>query len=236
MYALLSQLAQMTVASAPGTGPVTVGVAIPPFPTLESAGVVDGQIIRYFLADGAAWERGIGVYTVATKTFTRTVQRSSLGSSPINASINTTVNCSSAQFSGGGGGGSGIAYAQDFVSPGDFTPGTTTSLTLSTTPDSAASLLIAFDGIVQSHDTWSLAGAVITFSAAIPWNVQVVEAQCGLVGNNVFTVATLPAASGLAGVRAFVTDANSTTFLAIAVGGGVNAVPVVCDGTYWKIG
>jgi hypothetical protein len=38
------------------------------------------------------------------------------------------------------------------------------------------------------------------------------------------------------GARAMVTDANSTTFLAAAAGGGANVVPVVCNGTGWVIG
>ena len=51
------------------------------------------------------------------------------------------------------------------------------------------------------------------------------------------TVATLPNASSVgAGARAFVTDANSTTFNASAVGGGSNSVPVFSNGTNWYIG
>ena len=51
------------------------------------------------------------------------------------------------------------------------------------------------------------------------------------------TVGGLPAANVAgAGARAFVTDANSTTFLDAAVGGGGNNVPVVSDGTSWLIG
>ena len=42
--------------------------------------------------------------------------------------------------------------------------------------------------------------------------------------------------SGAKGTRAFVTDANATTFLSTAAGGGSNNVPVVCDGTNWVIG
>lgn len=51
------------------------------------------------------------------------------------------------------------------------------------------------------------------------------------------TTANLPSAvtSG-AGARAFVTDANSATFNAVLVGGGVNIVPVFSDGTDWRIG
>lgn len=51
------------------------------------------------------------------------------------------------------------------------------------------------------------------------------------------TVAGLPAAATAgAGARAFVTDANATTFLSVVAGGGANAVPVVSNGTNWLIG
>lgn len=51
------------------------------------------------------------------------------------------------------------------------------------------------------------------------------------------TVASLPAASAaLTGARAFVTDANATTFASIVAGGGANKIPVYCDGTNWRIG
>ncbi len=39
-----------------------------------------------------------------------------------------------------------------------------------------------------------------------------------------------------AGARAFVTDANSTTFNAALVGGGANRVPVFSDGSAWRLG
>jgi len=51
------------------------------------------------------------------------------------------------------------------------------------------------------------------------------------------TVANLPAAATVGmGARAFVSDANSTTFNATAVGGSTNEVPVFSDGTDWRIG
>lgn len=57
------------------------------------------------------------------------------------------------------------------------------------------------------------------------------------IGPPSVTVATLPAAAaGLAGYRAFVTDANATTFASIVAGGGSNGVPVYCDGANWRIG
>ena len=51
------------------------------------------------------------------------------------------------------------------------------------------------------------------------------------------TVATLPAAGTAgAGARAFVSDANATTFASVVAGGGANGVPVYSDGTNWRIG
>ena len=53
----------------------------------------------------------------------------------------------------------------------------------------------------------------------------------------VLTVTTLPAAATAgAGARAFVSDANATTFASVVAGGGANGVPVYSDGTNWRIG
>jgi hypothetical protein len=53
----------------------------------------------------------------------------------------------------------------------------------------------------------------------------------------VYTVATLPsAATSGTGARAFVSDANATTFASTVAGGGANKVPVYSDGTNWKVG
>ena len=49
------------------------------------------------------------------------------------------------------------------------------------------------------------------------------------------TVSTLPAA-GTMGRRAFVSDANATTFATVVAAGGANKVPVYDDGTNWRIG
>jgi len=52
-----------------------------------------------------------------------------------------------------------------------------------------------------------------------------------------YTVDTLPAAGTAgAGARAFVSDANATTFNSVVAGGGANFVPVFSDGTNWNIG
>lgn len=100
----------------------------------------------------------------------------------------TVGNCYQADASGnlsdsgsvcGGGGTPGppTGVVQDFVAPGDFTPGTTTTLTLSSAPVDENILTIMFDGVAQAHNTYSLAGSVVTFSAAIPSNIVLVEAQ-----------------------------------------------------------
>lgn len=68
------------------------------------------------------------------------------------------------------------------------------------------------------------------------FNRRVSTVVNGLLGaGSVLTVATLPAA-GTAGRRAFVTNANATTFASIVAGGGSNGVPVYDDGTNWRIG
>lgn len=54
------------------------------------------------------------------------------------------------------------------------------------------------------------------------------------VATGVYTVATLPA--GVKGQRAFVSDANATTFASTVAGGGSNNVPVFYNGTNWLIG
>jgi hypothetical protein len=51
---------------------------------------------------------------------------------------------------------------------------------------------------------------------------------------SVYTVATLP--PGVAGARAFVSDAAAPAFGGAAVGGGVVGVPVYFDGATWMVG
>lgn len=68
-------------------------------------------------------------------------------------------------------------------------------------------------------------------------NVEETLFPAGYVKQKVFTVAGLPSASTAgAGARAFVSDANATTFAATVAGGGANNIPVYSDGTNWKIG
>lgn len=68
---------------------------------------------------------------------------------------------------------------QIFNSPGDFTPGTTTFLTLteSPLPLTEASLDVHFDGVFQMPTTYSLSGDVITFTSAIQTGVLAVAVR-----------------------------------------------------------
>jgi len=59
----------------------------------------------------------------------------------------------------------------------------------------------------------------------------------GIIETLFYTTATLPpAATVLAGARAFVADANTTTFYAGYVGSGAYYAPIFSDGTGWHIG
>ncbi|WP_109477724.1 hypothetical protein [Paraburkholderia sp. C35] len=61
----------------------------------------------------------------------------------------------------------------------DFTPGTTTSLTLSNTYGSSANLWVAFDAAEQGADSFSLNGVTLTFTAPIPVGVSKVFVKGG---------------------------------------------------------
>jgi hypothetical protein len=70
-----------------------------------------------------------------------------------------------------------------------------------------------------------------------PWSMQSVFAGAVSLQYGTLTFATLPAcvAANL-GAHAYITDAASTTFFAVAAGGGKSTAPVGCDGTNWRIG
>lgn len=70
---------------------------------------------------------------------------------------------------------SAVAQAVDgekdlFVAGVNYTKGTTTQLTLAYTPAKSGTVKVFFDGVFQHLTEWSLAGNVITFTAAIPAN------------------------------------------------------------------
>lgn len=81
--------AQMTVASAPGTGAITLGSAVSGFQSFAAAGAATGQLVSYAIQDTAgAFEYGRGTYSSTGPTLTRTTI---LGSSNSGSAINATA-------------------------------------------------------------------------------------------------------------------------------------------------
>lgn len=87
---------RMSVASAPGTGIITVNTAAVGFQSLVAAGLNDGDTTSYVIEDGSpigsAWEIGLGTWS-NSGTFTRTsiLQSTAGGSTPISASANAIL-------------------------------------------------------------------------------------------------------------------------------------------------
>jgi hypothetical protein len=120
---------------------------------------------------------GSGALAQGTRSGNTTSFATTSGALTSGDCVKIDANGNLADNGAGCGANSNTPHTQDFLAVTNFTAGTTTSLTLSSAPTSTDLLIIAFDGVWQNANTWSLAGAVVTFNAAIPLNTQVVEAK-----------------------------------------------------------
>jgi hypothetical protein len=66
-----------------------------------------------------------------------------------------------------------------FVAGTDFTPGTTTQLTLTAGPGALQNMWVYFDGTYQADNQMSLAGTTLTFNSPIPVGVSLVTVKIG---------------------------------------------------------
>jgi hypothetical protein len=66
-----------------------------------------------------------------------------------------------------------------FAAGADFTPGTTTSLTLPISPGASSNMWIFFDAAYQADDQYSVNGTTLTFNTPIPVGVQEVNVKIG---------------------------------------------------------
>ena len=82
--------AKMTIVST-GTGPLTLGAAVNGYQSLVAAGVSTGDVVRYIIEDGDAWEIGLGTYSANTSSLSRSVSESSNTGAPISLSGNAIV-------------------------------------------------------------------------------------------------------------------------------------------------
>jgi hypothetical protein len=88
----LFNLARQSVASAPGTGNITLGAAVPGFLTMSSAGVVNGAVVRYGAKDGNAREVGYATYAAgAFGSLTGRVVETSTTGAILNLSANAII-------------------------------------------------------------------------------------------------------------------------------------------------
>ena len=74
-----------------GTGTITLGAAESGYQTFADAGLVDGNVVRYVIEAGTAWEIGSGTYTASGTTLSRTPTESSVGGSAINLTGSAVV-------------------------------------------------------------------------------------------------------------------------------------------------
>ena len=90
----------------------------------------------------------------------------------------------------------------------DFTAGSSTTVTLTADPGTENDLVIAFDGVTQHHDTYSVSATTVTFDTAIPTGTLKIEAKYG----STYAVGTVPDDAVTLAKMASGTDGNIISY------------------------
>jgi hypothetical protein len=150
--------------STTGTGNITLGAAATGFQTFAQAGVANNSIVSYLIEDGPTnWEIGRGTYNNATSTMVRTVLESTNSNSAINLSGSAIVAITllAEDITDGN-----TYKSEEFTGANSVGP-----FTLIENPISKDSTFVSINGVFQPKSAYTLSGANITFSEAVPNNV-----------------------------------------------------------------
>jgi hypothetical protein len=136
-----------------------------------------------------------------------------------------------------GGSNTGIGTSALQASTGSFNTAVGNSAGISMTTGSNNTLMGGYTGFNAALDIRTLSNYIVLSDGLGNANLYIDNNKNTILAGTVrtagYTVGTLPA--GVVGMRAYVTDANATTFYSVVTSGGANVVPVFYNGANWVI-